>query len=237
LWLITVVLSLAACGSPELQPLKLGEAPWRDGETSKYDVTDLNQQYAGVSVFVIRQGAGDDAKGWTIRRQISTQGDQETVEVELSSDRLRPRRSALSRTYEDGTEVVNAVYNDGIVDMQLTSRVNLMYTQRSSIPTDSYDAYTLWMVVRALPLAQDYATSMTVFTTITGALEQAAILVKRQEQVSTPAGVYTAWRVQVEMGSLSSTLWIGTEQPHPLVKIEDGRTRGTFELTEFIAGS
>ena len=56
--------------------------------------------------------------------------------------------------------------------------------------------------------------------------------------VTVPAGTFPAWEVRLESpDKRTTTAWIGRDAPYPVVKFIDGRSKATYELTEFVPGS
>ncbi|MFN8439769.1 MAG: DUF3108 domain-containing protein [Caldilineaceae bacterium] len=236
LLLLLLLTLMAACGGPEPQPLTLQAAPWQSGESSTYDITDLNGQFAGTTIYSIQKSTATQAGNWIVRRETEAQGNSEIVEVEITGDHLRPRQTNWALTDGSGTETIVANYAQGVVDMQLTSKQSQMHTEQRTIPTDSYDAYTLMILLRAMPLAKNYATQMNIFTALTGNLEQALVRVRGTEQIESDAGAFDTWRVEIKIGESKTQAWIGTNTPYPVVKYIDGRNGGTYLLSTFEAG-
>lgn len=237
-WLVPALAAfclLAACARPVLVPLRFDPVPWRHGEMSAYEITDRNGVYAGTYRVDLSAGARGQP-GWTLRAETSAQGDQEILAVEMSEQGGLPSRTLLVRLRPAGTERVDAVWSGGQIDMTLTTAQDITTYERRHAPTDSRDERTLPTLVRALPLARGYATAVNTFNPVTARLERYLIFVEGSEQVSTPAGQFTAWKVSAGNGDLKSTFWIGTEAPHPLVKMIDARSGGVFELSAFEPG-
>ncbi|MBE2238561.1 MAG: DUF3108 domain-containing protein [Caldilineaceae bacterium] len=232
-----LVISLAgACSRPTPVALLFNPAPWQDGETHIFRVTDVDGNRAGQATF--RAVAGDNdanEKIWSLTRTIQTQGDTEEITAKVSAVGFRPASSYLVRSNAAGTETVDAQYNGPAVDMVLTTRADVMTNQRVEVPSDVREAATLPMIVRALPLARGYATQLNAFLPIVGQLDRVTVSVVGDEQVTVPAGVYDAWVVTLDTGDAVSRLWIAKAAPYPLVKYIDGRNKATFELESFVA--
>ena len=229
--------SLVACGNPEPQPLTFQAVPWQNGEGSVYDITDLNGQFAGTTLYTIQQDEAQQGGGWVIRRETNAQGNSEMIEVAIKGDHLRPLHTSWALDDGTGTETIEATYQSGVVDMAITSRQNQMHTEQRTIPTDSFDAYTLMMLLRAMPLAKNYATQLNIFTVLTGNLEQATVRVRGNEQIESDAGSFSTWQAEIQIGNSKTKVWIGTEAPYPVVKYIDGRNGGTYLLSSFDAGT
>lgn len=233
------VLLLAACGQPELQSLRVQAAPWANGERSTYQVIDINQNFAGTATIEFTAGATQiPAEAWTMRREVTAQGDQETVVVEMTASGLRPALSTLVRLLggSNARQLVKTTYNSGQVDLELTTAQDIKTYERINVPSDVRDQRTLLALVRALPLAKGYATQLNSFLPVANLLERTTIQVTAQEQVQTPAGTYETWHVAINTPDSQSEAWIATGAPNILVKFMDGRTGGTYELREYEAG-
>lgn len=227
---------LAGCSRPTPTGLIFNAAPWQEGEQHTFQLTDVDGNRAGIATFVMTGGTNDAGEAmWSIERVISAQGDTETLTMKVSAAGFRPQSSYLERSNAAGTETVDAQYNGPEVNMVLTSRADVMSTQRVEIPSDAREMASLPMIVRALPLARGYATQINAFTPIVGLLDRATISVVGDEQVTVPAGTYDTWVVTADTGDAVTRFWVAKDAPYPLVKYIDGRNKATFELQEFTA--
>lgn len=235
-WSLALLLS-ACSANPEVQPFKYGAVPWADGEVSLYQITDVNDDYAGTARYDITAGGRhvtpDD---WTIRREIVAHGDNEIVVVEAMDMGLRPKYAMLVRANADGSERVETTYTGSQVDMKLTTVRDVTTYQRSSIPSDARDQRTILMLARLLPLANGYATRFNSYLPVADLLDRVTLQVVKREEINVPAGAYDTWRLRFDVGDSKTEAWIGVEPPFPLVKYVDGRSRGAFELMEFRPG-
>lgn len=238
---LAVLLALAAltaCGAPEPVALRFGPAPWdATGETATYLVSDNDGAPVGTANFAVTRGTAADPEGWTLRREFTTGVAQEISVVEMGSQGFRPATSTMVRILPDGAEQVKATYDGGDVNMELTSKLDVVTYQHMSIPSDARDQRTLPLIVRALPLAEGYAVRLNSFFPITGALERASVAVRERVQVNTPGGSYDTWHVLLDTGSAESELWIGVEPPYPLVKFTDPRAGAVYELESVATGA
>lgn len=233
----TLILILTACGGPEIQPFRMGEIPWADGEQSVYQITAVDESRAGTATILWQAGAATiEEDGWTMRREVLAQGDQEIVVIEVTAQGLRPRLSTLVRVRRDGREQVNAVYSGGQVDMELTTAQDVKTTYRENVVSDVRDYRTLMQLARALPLQEGYATQVNSYLPVTNLQERFTIAVEGTETVSVPAGTYETYHVRLWTGETESAAWIGVDAPHMLVKFIEGRSGGTFELSDYQSG-
>ena len=236
--LFTLTVMLAGCSGAvqEVQPFIYGEIPWSDGEVSLYEITDVNGDYAGTARYdLIKGGPAVGPDGWTFRREIVAHGDNEIVVVEVTDKGLRPKNAMLVRTNDDGTERVETTYDQSQVDMKLTTVRDVTTYQRSTIPSDARDQRTILTLARLLPLENGYATRFNSYLPVADLLDRVTLQVVKREQIDVPAGTFDTWRVRLDVGDSRTDAWLGAEAPYPLVKFEDGRSGGTFELMEFQA--
>lgn len=235
--LLFTALLLGGCARPEPQPLLFGAAPWTSGERHTLSLTDRDGQPAGSAVYTLNAAA--DAAGepaWGFAREIAALGSQEVITVTMAAEGFRPQASRVWRRDEGGQESVEAQYSSGQVDMVLNTRQNVMTTQRAQTPSDARETVTLPMLLRALPLAQGYATQINVFMPIANQLERITVHVTGEEVVETEAGSFAAWVVALDTPDAQSKAWIGKEAPHVLVQYLDGRNNATLQLTEYQPG-
>jgi hypothetical protein len=231
--ILALLFLLAGCGQPAIQPLIFNAAPWQPNEISSYQLTDLNGNYAGTARYDLTQLEGDL---WNLRREINAQGTQEIVAVDFTQTGFRPAQSTLVRIAREGTEVVSAAYEGSAANLELTTKQNITTYERVNIPSDAREQATLVMLLRALPLAEGYATRLNVFSPVTGLLDRVTVEVVRPEQVTTNAGIFETWYVRLETPNSETEAWVASEAPYPVVKFIDSRNGGTFELSDFQPG-
>ena len=230
-----LALLVAACGRAEPQPLIFGGPVWRSGENSHYQVTDRTGKLAGTAMVTLIAGNEENPGGWSLRREI-TAGQFEVATVLMTGKGYVPVKSYLTRVDDSGTQKVEAVINRAQVDIALTTRQGVTTNQRVSVPSDIRDETTLLMLARTLPLAEKYATRINSFLPVVGLVELMTVAVRQRERVTVPAGEYETWLVEFSTPDRTTQAWIGVDAPHPLVKFIDARSKGLFELTQFVLG-
>ena len=234
---LATLLLLAACGQPEIQPLSFNAAPWRAGEMSNYQVTAQNGSAAGTARFTLLPGdKQSNANGWSIQRALDSQGAHELVIVEVDAADFSPSSTSLTRLSSQGQESEKVTYNNGAVDIELTSVMSVTTNHHIDVPSDIRVEPTLAQLVRALPLAANYATRLNSFSPASGIMDRVTVQVTKQEQVTVPAGTFATWRVELSTNTSKSSVWIDRAAPHVLVKYTDGLSGGTFELVAYKSG-
>ncbi len=234
--LVLVAWLLAAC-APDPQPLVFGPPVWTDGEVSLYRAVDRRGEVVGGVRYQVRAGGLHvDPDGWTLVREVTEAEASEVVTVEMAGPGYIPVYTALERRDDQGSQRVETRIQRTQADLTLTDRQGNVTYQRLDIPSDIRDERTLPLIVRALPLEPGYLARMNSFLPVVGVFERVTVQVRAPEEITVPAGRFQAWKVTLETNDRTTTLWIGVEPPHPTVKIQDGRSRATFELLEFTPG-
>lgn len=236
-WIMCVtwgtIWGLAGCSlSPQPQPLQLGDPVWQNGERSVYQITNREEQRAGNAIYTVAQGQGETA--WIFTRQINDISATEQTTVSVKMPGYLPVHSELMRTVPQGKQQATANYQRGQIDIALVNQQGATVYERVNVPSDVRDERTLLPLLRTLPLQQSYAAFINSFLPVTGQVERTALQVLKREQISVPAGTFDTWVVDAETNDRTTRVWIGSQPPHPVVKFIDGRSQGTFELSEFI---
>ncbi len=231
------ILILSAC-SAQPQPLVFGEPVWADGETSAYRVTNREGRIVGAATFRVQTGGQHLKKdGWTLIREINDTGRRERATIEMQAAGFRPVYSNLVRTDSDGSQVVETRIERTQVDIDLTNHQGATVYERVQVPSDIRDERTLPLILRALPLAQGYATRINSFLPVVGQMERVTVRVRRIESVVVPAGVFDTWIVELKSNERTTKAWVAQTAPYPVVKFIDGRSRATFDLTDYKVAS
>ena len=229
---LLLLLLLAGCSQATPQPLIFGAAPWPDGEQSVYTLTDASGQQVGSATYTLtsRLTGADGEDAWQLVRAITALDSRETMTVTMDAAGFRPQSSQLERVNSTGRETVDAVYSGGQVDLTLNTRQNIMTVQREQTPSDARETVALPMLLRSLPLANGYATQINTFLPVAAQLERITVRVAGEEAVTTPAGAFATWVVELDAGDAQSKAWIAREAPYLLIKYLDGRNKATLEL-------
>ena len=239
-WAVIYLMALllfTACSQPEIQPLSFNPAPWQAGEISNYQVTAQDGAAAGTARFRLLLGDQQiNPGGWSIQREIDSQGVHEVVIVEVDAEDFSPSSTSLTRVSSQGQESEKIAYKNGAVDIELTSVMSVTTNHHIDVLSDIRVEPTLVQLVRALPLTANYATLLNSFSPATGTMDRVSVQVNKQERITVPAGTFDTWRVELKTNTSTSSVWIDRAAPHMLVKYMDGRNGGTFELAAYKPG-
>ena len=92
-----------------------------------------------------------------------------------------------------------------------------------------YDNEEAAQLIRRLPLAADYQTTLRIFTGLGGGnIIPLGVKVVGEEKVEVPAGTFDCYKV--ELSPVNQTFWYSTDAHHYLVKFEAGGVAA--ELTQ-----
>jgi len=213
---------IAACSGrgASVPTVTLGHAPWRDGERLTYNIVDRNGSTLGTSEFRLAQ----EGDGWQLTATDKAGQLDQTATVRLDGSTLKPlsKEKTIHRAGTDAT--LKITYSAGKV--QINAVVNGKEQNVSiDMPADGLENDQLLMTLRALPFAQGYDGRLTDVVPDTASKVPTTVRVASQEQVTTPAGTFTAWRVELDFGQAKQTVWYAVEAPHAMVQYDNGTTR------------
>ena len=228
LWAGILLVLLAACGGPAVQPLAFRPAPWQDGEVSVYRVADASGVELGTAQWAWARMADG---GWLQTYEMRLSGRLDRGEVLLGDDLAM--QSAWREVGGNRYEVRYAA--DGIT---LTTTVAGATTSKTLKPiADAVDNDVSLLLQRALPLTAGYATRYTDVIPTSGAAVPVKLTVTGAETVTVPAGAFPAWQVELSFGSGKHDAWYGQAAPYPLVKYRNRASGSVFELLSFGGGT
>jgi len=195
---------------------KLLPAPWVDGEI--LDLTaHMGNASIPASVVKMRFAVQSDKihpGNWRFENRTYNIATMFTLEVEANKETLRPV-VALSRGQHPMFGQQQVTYQDGEVRAEIKGK------EPKTLKLDGpvFDSNELVALIRRLPLAIGYKTSLPIFAAGGVEATQLRIAVAGEDNVKTPAGDFRAYRVEVNQ---SQTYWISTDASRYLVKMEQG---------------
>ena len=213
---------LIGCALPTpAEPFRLGEAPWRDGERTIYDVLGRDGQRVGEATWTwMREG-----DGWLLGYRSDLSGSVTEGETHLAADLLPERGWRAS-----GGRRVEAEYGDDTVVITTTAADGTTTTREVDRKATTLDNEQTLQTQRALPLAADYRTGYSNLVAASGAQVAMTISVVGREQVTVPAGTFAAWRVEMRSGSATHDAWYSVEAPHLLLRYVNRASGAEFRL-------
>lgn len=193
--------------------LALAPVPWVDGERLQMTLslpTGLDIGTMELRADLVEAG---DRQAWRVGRRMSGSGDM-LSSVDVDPERFQPLASYWKHTLL-GT--ASAVFKPGEIEIRREGG-----TEPATIRTDKavFDNEEVMHIIRRLPLATGYKTTLPVITTLGGgAILAIGVDVPKKETVETPAGTFDCFKVALDV---AQTFWISDDEHRYLVKFEAG---------------
>ena len=198
--------------------VSLMPAPWVDGEEMQLDIKFPTGFKIGAACYRVNAGETNGQKTWRLANRLYAVT-QQSSRVEVEADSFKPihchwKISVIGEadvTYTSGRAWLKAPGKDDAREIDLSGVV--------------YDNEEVIQLMRRLPLAPDYKTSLRIFTGLGGGnVIPLQAEVTAQEKVEAPAGTFDCYKV--ELSAVRQTFWYSTDAHHYLVKFEGGGVIG-----------
>ena len=193
--------------------LGLQPTPWADGEAMQLDIKFPSGFKIGMMNYSV---FADDLNGRRIWRLAShgVAGMATFSRVEVDADSFKPIHSRWKHPLIGD---VDAVYADGRAELKTAGKNEIKKVDLEGMVFDNEEAIQL---MRRLPLAVGYKTSVRIITTLGGGtIIPLEIVVTNVESIVVAAGAFDCYKAEL---SNKQTFWYETNAPHLLVKFEAG---------------
>jgi RNA polymerase sigma-70 factor (ECF subfamily) len=235
-WMIRAVVEQSTqnpAKQDSIKPLKLGPAPWADGEVMELRLKKPAGNEYGTIIYSARSNILDGKDTWQIVSHLYvTEGSvSQYTFVEAQAESFAP-------IYGQTTSWMGnfvAEYNEG--NVKLTTGSNDKKNTRD-IPVGGvvYDNEQAVYLIRRMPLAENYEGSFLIFTVQGGATVECRIKVLGVEDITVAAGTFKCFKTDLSIyadsvKSLQHTLWFSADEHKYLVKY-DVAGAGTMELAK-----
>ncbi len=188
--------------------------PWKSGEELSFDVKLPGGAKIGVGRFTIDADAVDGRKIWRLGAHLNLGTMQQWSRTEIDADSFKPIHSVWKHTMMGEME---STYKVGGVDLAVKGKEGTKYVELAGAVYENEQAIQL---MRRLPLATGYNTTMTVFAGMGGgAVLPIKVDVAKVETVEVPAGKFECYKVGLSIGQ---TFWYSADAQRVLVKFEAG---------------
>ena len=161
---------------------------------------------------------------------------QQLTTVELSATDLATRRSDQAGTVQNQQTKIHLVYANGRVKgsaiVPQASGTPKTVAVDTTVPAGAIDDNALSLAVQALPLAEGKSFSLNVFSSGEGVTKVATIKVTGVENVTVPAGTFSAYRLEISGMQLPVVMHVSTESPRRLLRIAPVGAPLVFELVK-----
>ncbi len=102
----------------------------------------------------------------------------------------------------------------------------------TTVPAGAIDDNVLSMIIPALPLAEGKSISLNVFSSGEGVTKVATIKVAGVENVTVPAGTFSAYRLEISGMQLPVVMHVSTESPRRLLRVAPVGAPLVFQLVK-----
>jgi len=188
-------------------------APWTDGEEMRLDIKFPTGFKVGMGSYAIHAGETNGQKLWRPTARIFA-GVQSFSRVEVDADSFKPIHSRWKHTLIGDADTV---YTPGHAELKLKGKNEVKKIDLEGIVYDNEEAIQL---MRRLPLATNYSTTLRFFASLGGgAIVPVKLDVIGIEKLEVPAGTYECFKVEL---NIHQTFWYSTEPHRYLVKFEAG---------------
>ena len=195
--------------------MSLLPAPWVDGEEMQFDIKFPAGYKIGTACYRVNAGETNGQKIWRLATLLFTTA-QHSSRVEVEAASFKPIHCWWKINVIGEVDVT---YFPGYAEMKLAEKDEV---QKIDLPGVVYDNEEVIQLLRRLPLASDYKTTLHIFTGLGGGnIVPMQTEVTRQEKVEVPAGTFDCYKVELSLaGQMKQTLWYSTDAHHYLVKFE-----------------
>ena len=195
-------------------------APWVDGEEMQLDIRFPTGYKIGTACYRVFAGEANGQKIWRLSSQLFTTTPQST-RVEVEADSFKPIHSKWKVGVIGEADVA---YSGALAWLKTTGKDE---AREIDLGSGVYDNEEVIQLMRRLPLALGFKSTLRIFTGLGGgnviALEAK---VAAQEKVEVPAGSFDCYKVELSM--VRQTFWYSTDAHHYLVKFEGGGVIGAL---------
>jgi len=207
------------------------DPPWQPGEISRLEARDPG----GQPLLTWELGVESRSSQTVLISDREAAGFHERSAVATDHRTLIPARTEFERESVEGR--VNYVAEYGSEDVTIRADLPRGHEEAAvKLPERPfYDAEQLVMVIRALPLYDNFRGALRSVVTRAGVQDNVILRVRGRESVSVPAGHFETWRVDI--AGTDQSAWIAVARPHQLVRYEERKTGILSELTEYIEGT
>jgi hypothetical protein len=205
-------------------------APWVDGEEMQLDIKFPTGFKIGTACYRVEAGESNGQKTWRLASRLYAIT-QQSSRVEVDADSFRPMHCWWKISLIGAVDVT---YGQGYAELKAAGKDE---TKKVDLSGVVYDNEEVIQLMRRLPLASDYKTTLRIFTGLGGGnVISLQAQVVAQEKVEVPAGTFDCYKVELSM--VNQTFWYSTDAHHYLVKFEGGGVAGVLAtITQRPAGA
>ena len=191
-------------------------APWADGEELQFNVRFPTGVKIGAARYGVQSDEIDGRKFWRFSSQLFA-GVQQWSSVEVDADTFKPMSCRWKHSLIG--EAVT-VYTGSTADVKVKGTDEVKHVDLEGPVYDNEQAIQL---MRRLPLADGYSTTLKVLTGLGGGnIISVPVEVSGPVTVSVPAGTFACHKATLKVGPSEQIFWYSTDKHRYLVKFEAG---------------
>ncbi len=161
---------------------------------------------------------------------------QQRTTVVLSAADLAMRRSDQSGTVQGQQSEIHLAYANGRVKgsaiVPQAAGTPKTVAIDTTVPAGAIDDNVLSLLAAALPLAEGKSFSLNVFSSGEGVTKVATIKVTGVENVTVPAGTFSAYRLEISGMQLPVVMHVSTESPRRMLRVAPVGAPLVFQLVK-----
>jgi len=139
--------------------------------------------------------------------------------------RVQSQKSEIHLVYAGGRVTGSAVVPQG-------SGTPKTIAVDTTVPAGAVDDNVLSLILPALPLAEGKSFSLNVFSSGEGVTKVATIKVAGVENITVPAGTFSAYRLEISGMQLPVVMHVSTESPRRLLRVAPVGAPLVFQLVK-----
>ncbi len=217
------------------------QVPWAAGDRCRLEVAQ-GAEAEPVATWELEVARGGE-ESWLLTSRVvahapagapSEPPSEETCTVEAHKTTLAPLRVEYLFRHGSRQATYEAVYGEG----KARIRADVGGERRTAevvLPDPPYfDNEQFVMVLRALPLAVGFETTLNTIITKIGSKMPVSIRVVKTEDLVVPAGSYRCW--VVELKGVGQRAWIACDPPRQLVRFTNEDAKTDSRLVDHVGG-
>ena len=197
--------------------MPLMPAPWVDGEEMQLDLKFPSGIKIGTACYRVYAGEANGQKIWRLRTRLVAASSQQFSRVEVEADSFQPLHC---RWKINAIGECDVTYLPGHAELKMIGQDEVKQIALSGVV---YDNEEVAQLIRRLPLASGYNTTVHTFTGLGGgSIIPVQVAVTGSEKLEVPAGTFDCYKVELSFVGQSQTFWYSTDEHHYLVQFKGG---------------
>ena len=214
------------------EPLRLGPAPWTDGEVMQLDLKSQVGMKLGTIFYTVESVKVETKDAWRVESHMTVpmSGMRQFTSVSAKRESFLPISAV---TKNDQTGDFYGEYTQKGVTWRIDTP-NKKDTRKVELEGVAYDNEQVLHMIRRMPLKEGYATSFPIFPLLSGVITECKINVNGKETITVPAGTFDCYKVDIRAGfpggSIHQEVWFSSDEHRYFVKLVSNHV--TMELVE-----